>query len=164
MVILGLDPGIAATGFGVVEAHGTRLRAVAFGVITTSPRTPHARRLAAIHDGVADVAGTHQADAAAVEELFMGPDPRGSLLLGQARGAALAACGAGGVDVTEYSVATIKAAVCGYGRAEKKQVARMVRAVLGLDAAPNEHAADALAAAVCHAQHARAPRAARAGA
>jgi crossover junction endodeoxyribonuclease RuvC len=164
VVILGLDPGIAATGYGVVEARGARLRAVTFGVISTSPRTPHAARLATIHEGVAGLAGIHEPEAAAVEELYMGPDPRGTLLLGQARGAALAACGAGGVEVTEYSVATIKAAVCGYGRAEKQQVARMVRAVLALDAPPNEHAADALAAAVCHAQRARAPRTARAGA
>ena len=155
MVILGLDPGIAATGFGVVEARGSRLRALAFGVIRTTPRTPHAERLAAIHERVAQVADGHGAETAAVEELYMGPDPRGSLLLGQARGAALAACGAGGLEVTEYSVATIKAAVCGYGRAEKRQVARMVQAVLSLEEAPDEHSADALAAAVCHAQHAR---------
>jgi crossover junction endodeoxyribonuclease RuvC len=164
VVILGLDPGIAATGYGVVEARGTRLRALAFGVIRTTPRTPHAERLATIHEGVAGLAGAHALDAAAVEELFMGPDPRGTLLLGQARGAALAACGAGGVAVTEYSVSTIKAAVCGYGRAEKQQVARMVRAVLGLEAEPGEHAADALAAAVCHAQRARAPGRAGVGA
>ncbi len=162
MVILGLDPGIAATGFGVVEARGNRLRALAFGVIRTTPRTPHAERLSMIHARVGALAGEHDLDEAAVEELFMGPDPRGSLLLGQARGAALAACGAASIAVTEYSVATIKSAVCGYGRAEKRQVGRMVQAVLALESAPDEHAADALAAAVCHAQHSRAPGRARA--
>lgn len=157
MVILGLDPGIAATGFGVVEAQGNRLQALAFGVIRTTPRTPHALRLATIYGRVGELVAAHEVAEAAVEELFMGPDPRGMLLLGQARGAGLAACGAGGLVVSEYSVATIKSAVCGYGRAEKSQVARMVQAILRLESPPDEHAADALAAAVCHAQHARAP-------
>ena len=152
MVILGLDPGIAATGYGVVAARGTRLFAVAHGVIRTSAREPHAERLAAIHRCVAAIAEEHGVECAAVEEVYVGPDARGTMLLGQARGAALAALGAAGLDVGEYAVATIKSAVCGYGRAEKQQVARMVRAILSLDAEPpNEHVADALAAAICHA-------------
>jgi crossover junction endodeoxyribonuclease RuvC len=160
VVILGLDPGIASTGFGVVEASGSRLRSVASGVITTTPRQPHAERLAAIHAGVASLIREHGATEAAVEELYVGPDRRGTLLLSQARGSALAACGLAAVDVAEYPVATIKSAVCGYGRAEKGQVARMVRALLALEAEPrSEHEADALAAAICHTQRTRMPAA-----
>lgn len=163
VVILGLDPGIASTGFGVVEASGSRLRAVASGVISTTPRQPHAERLAVIHAAVAELIRAHGAMAAAVEELYVGPDPRGTLLLSQARGSALAACGLASVDVSEYPVATIKSAVCGYGRAEKGQVARMVRALLSLERDPkSEHEADALAAAICHIQRARMPAGARA--
>ena len=159
VVIIGLDPGIAATGYGVVEAAGSRLRAVAYGVVRTTPREAHADRLAHIHRLVSEIAAEFTADEAAIEELYVGPDPRGTLLLGQARGAALAALGAGGLPVTEYSVATIKNAVCGYGRAEKAQVGRMVRAILSLAAElRNEHEADALAAAICHAQRVRVPR------
>ena len=163
VVILGLDPGIASTGFGVIEASGSRLRAVASGVISTTPRQPHAERLAAIHAAVAGLIREHGATAAAVEELYVGPDRRGTLLLSQARGSALAACGLAAIDVSEYPVATIKSAVCGYGRAEKGQVARMVRALLSLDHDPrSEHEADALAAAICHTQRARMPAGARA--
>ena len=158
VVILGLDPGIASTGFGVVEASGSRLRSVASGVITTTPRQPHAERLAAIHAGVAELIREHGATTAVVEELYVGPDRRGTLLLSQARGSALAACGLAAIDVAEYPVATIKSAVCGFGRAEKGQVARMVRALLALESEPrSEHEADALAAAICHTQRARMP-------
>ena len=158
MVILGLDPGIASTGFGVVETAGARVRAVASGVIRTTPRQPHAERLAIIHAGVGELIRAHGATAAAVEELYLGPDPRGMLLLSQARGSALAACGLAAIDVAEYSVSTIKSAVCGYGRAEKSQVARMVRAILSLDAdVRSEHESDALAAAICHTQRSRQP-------
>ena len=160
VVILGLDPGIASTGFGVVEASGSRLRSVAFGVIKTTPRQPHAERLAIIHAAVAELIRDHGTTAAAVEELYVGPDRRGTLLLSQARGSALAACGLASVDVAEYPVATIKSAVCGFGRAEKSQVARMVRALLALEQEPrSEHEADALAAAICHTQRARMPSA-----
>ncbi len=157
-MILGLDPGIASTGYGVVEAHGSRLRFVASGVVRTSPRQAHAERLTVIHAAVTEIAREHEAVAAAIEELYVGPDPRGTLLLAQARGAALAACGGAGLDVSEYPVATIKNAVCGYGRASKEQVGRMVRAILALPADPrSEHEADALAAAICQAHRVRAP-------
>jgi crossover junction endodeoxyribonuclease RuvC len=165
VVIIGLDPGIATTGYGVVETSGSRVRAVAFGVVKTSPRSAHANRLATIHAAVAELAREHAADGAAVEDLYIGPDPRSSLLLAQARGAAIAALGTAGLEVGEYSVATIKNAVCGFGRAEKGQVSRMVRAILALDTEPaNEHVADALAAAICHAQHAGGRQRAAAGA
>ena len=158
MVILGLDPGIAETGYAVIHARGQTLRAHACGVLRTRPGASAASRLGRIHDGVAGLIAEHAPGAAAVEELYVGPNPRGILALGQARGAALAACGSAAVDVREYAVSTIKVAVCGYGRAEKRQVARMVRMILALDHEPrNEHEADALAAAICHAQQARIP-------
>ncbi len=161
MVILGLDPGTAATGYGVVEERASRLRAVDFGVVRTAPGGDHAARLAVIHERVRELVLEHQPACVAVEELYVGPNPRGVLAVGQARGAALVACGALGVPMAEYSVATIKTAVCGYGRAEKAQVGQMVRAILGLPAPPSsEHAADALAAAICHSQRLRLPAAA----
>lgn len=152
MVILGLDPGLAATGYGVVAARRGALVGCAHGVIRTMPNTEPAIRLAAIAAGVAELLAEHTPDAVVVEEAFVGPNPRTALAVGQARGAALAACGARGVPVAEYPVAVIKTAVCGYGRADKRQVAVMVRAILALDRPPSpEHAADALAAAICHA-------------
>jgi crossover junction endodeoxyribonuclease RuvC len=162
VVILGLDPGIAETGYAVVEARGQSLRALVCGVVRTRPSDAAAARLARIHAGVAELIAAHEPTAAAVEELYVGPNPRAILAVGQARGAALSACGAAGLEVCEYAVSTIKTAVCGYGRAEKGQVARMVRAILALPADPrNEHEADALAAAVCHANQARFPAARR---
>ena len=120
MVILGLDPGIASTGFGVVEAPGYRAAALASGVIRTTPRTAARRRLATIHGRVGELIAAHGATEAAVEELFVGPDPRGMLLLGQARGAGARRLRRWRASTSrEYSVATIKSAVCGYGRAEK---------------------------------------------
>ena len=158
MVILGLDPGTAATGYGVVEARAGALHALDHGVVRTRAGGDPAARLAEIHGRVRDLIEVHRPDAAAVEELYVGPNPRSILLVGQARGAALVACGAAGVAVSEYTVSVIKTAVCGYGRAEKAQVGRMVRAILSLSAEPSsEHAADALAAAICHSQHARGP-------
>ncbi len=150
---MGLDPGIAATGYGVVVTQGSRFGVLAHGVIRTTTRQTHVARLAVIHETVGRLVEEHGVEGAGVEEVYVGPDPRSTMLLGQARGAALAALGAAGLEVGEYAVATIKNAVCGYGRADKLQVARMVRAILALDGdPPNEHVADALAAAICHAQ------------
>jgi len=159
MVILGIDPGTAATGYGVVEERGSTLRALDFGVVTTRPGTDAGARLAAIHERLRELILAHRPAGVAVEELYVGPNPRAILAVGQARGAALVACGTLGVPVSEYAVAVIKTAVCGYGRAEKGQVSQMVRAILALDAPPTpEHAADALAAAICHSHHTRAAR------
>lgn len=151
MVILGLDPGTAATGYGVVRADGSRLSALEFGCVRTDSGTPTEERLAAIARGIGEVLERHAPDGAAIEEVYLGDNPRGAIAIGQARGALLATCGLRGVAVGEYSVAAIKTAVCGYGRADKAQVQRMVAAMLGLDAPPTpDHAADALAAAICH--------------
>jgi len=152
MVILGLDPGTAATGYGIVSAEGSRLRSVAYGCVRTDPHTPAEERLAAIARAIDALLVEHEPVAVAVEEVYVGGNPRTALAVGQARGAVLTMCGLRHITVAEYSVATIKTAVCGFGRAEKAQVQRMVQAVLGMSERPEpEHAGDALAAAICHA-------------
>jgi len=152
MRILGIDPGSNATGYGVVERDGNRLRHVAHG--TLRPRGPTAElRLHQLYELVRDVVRHHEPDAAAVECVFVAQSPRAALVLGQARGAALAALGSLALGVTEYAPAEIKQAVTGTGRADKRQVAVMVRRLLDLDRIPeSDHAADALAAAIGHAQ------------
>jgi len=155
MVILGLDPGTASTGFGIVTAEGSRLRSVAFGCIHTDAHTPPEERLGAIARAVDALLVEHEPTAVAIEEVYVGGNPRTALAVGQARGAVMAMAGLRHLMVAEYSVSQIKTAVCGYGRADKKQVQTMVGAVLGLPKPPTpEHAADALAAAICHASQA----------
>jgi crossover junction endodeoxyribonuclease RuvC len=150
--VLGIDPGTAACGFGIVQSGGGRLGAVEYGWWETSPRDAPEARLKRIHDEVAELIARHAPDAVALEESFVGADARIALSVGQARGAALVACAAAEVACAEYPPATVKQAVCGYGRAEKDQVQRMVRSVLGLAEVPRpHHAADALAVAICHA-------------
>ena len=152
MKVLGIDPGTAACGYGIVQANGGRLRAVDFGWWPTSARQAPELRLKRIHDEVADLIARHEPEAVALEESYVGADARIALSVGQARGAALVACGAARVACVEYPPATVKHAVCGYGRAEKAQVQRMVRAILSLTDIPKpHHAADALAVAICHA-------------
>jgi crossover junction endodeoxyribonuclease RuvC len=150
--VLGIDPGTAACGYGIVQGSGGRLQAVEFGWWRTSPREALELRLKRIHDAVAELIVRHEPDAVALEESFVGADARIALSVGQARGAALVACATARVQCTEYPPASVKSAVCGYGRAEKAQVQRMVKAILGLSEPPQpHHAADALAVAICHA-------------
>lgn len=152
MKVLGIDPGTAACGFGIVHASGGRLTAVEFGWWQTRSRDAPQVRLKRIHDEVADLIARHEPAAVALEESYVGADARTALSVGQARGAALVACAAAEVACAEYPPASVKQAVCGYGRAEKAQVQRMVRSILGLDEEPRpHHAADALAVAICHA-------------
>ena len=152
MKVLGIDPGTAACGFGIVHASGGRLTAVEFGWWQTRSRDAPQVRLKRIHDEVADLIARHEPVAVALEESYVGADARTALSVGQARGAALVACAAAEVACAEYPPASVKQAVCGYGRAEKAQVQRMVRSILGLDEEPRpHHAADALAVAICHA-------------
>ncbi len=151
MVILGLDPGTASTGYGIVAVTGSRLRSVDYGCIYTDAHTPAEERLAAIARAVDLLLEQHQPDAVAIEEVYVGGNPRTALAVGQARGAVMTMAGLRHIAVAEYSVSQIKTAVCGYGRADKRQVQMMVAAVLGLPKPPTpEHAADALAAAICH--------------
>ena len=157
MIVLGIDPGMAETGYGLIAVEGSRMRAVDHGVVTTAARLPAAQRLAAIHERVAELIAQHAPDAAALEDLYVGANPRTILSVGQARGAVLAACGLAGLDAAGYPPAEVKKSVCGFGRADKGQMLRMVTAILGLDPPPaTDHAADALAVAVCHATRARA--------
>jgi crossover junction endodeoxyribonuclease RuvC len=150
--VLGIDPGTAACGYGIVHASGGRLTVVDHGWWRTSPREAPARRLRQIHDGVAGLIEEHAPEAAALEESFVGADARTALFVGQARGAVLVACAGAGLDCAEYSPSTVKQSVCGYGRADKAQVGRMVAVILKLDEPPKpHHAADALAVAICHA-------------
>ncbi|MGN6379304.1 MAG: crossover junction endodeoxyribonuclease RuvC [Gaiellales bacterium] len=156
MIVLGIDPGMADTGFGVVAANGSRLQAVEHGVIGTSADQTPELRLSELQEQVTAVLERHGPESVALEDLYVGANPRTILSVGQARGAILAACGRAGVPVESYAPAQIKAAVCGFGRADKGQVTRMVSAILGIDGrGPGGHAADALAAAVCHAQMSR---------
>lgn len=152
MTVLGIDPGTAACGYGVVRRSGSRLSALDHGWWATPARERPELRLKRIHDEVAELIARHAPDAVAVEESYVGADARTALSVGQARGAALVACANAGVPCVEYPPATVKQAVCGYGRADKAQVQRMVRAILLLDEDPTpHHAADALAVAICHA-------------
>jgi crossover junction endodeoxyribonuclease RuvC len=150
--VLGIDPGTAACGYGIVHASGGRLKAVEFGWWQTAARERPELRLKQIHDAIAELIDQHQPEAVVLEESYVGADARIALSVGQARGAVLVACASAGVLCTEYSPASVKHAVCGYGRAEKAQVQRMVKAILGLQDLPRpHHAADALAVAICHA-------------
>jgi crossover junction endodeoxyribonuclease RuvC len=150
--VLGIDPGTAACGYGIVHESDGRIRAVAHGVWKTSARERPAERLRTIFDGVQAVAAAHAPDAVALEESFVGADARTALFVGQARGAVLVAAALLDLDCSEYAPALVKQTVCGYGRADKGQVQRMVRMILSLPDGPaTSHEADALAVALCHA-------------
>ena len=152
VIVLGIDPGTANTGFGVVVSSGSRLGALDGGVIATEAGERLERRLAKIHAQVSDLIAEHRPTALAVEDIFFGQNARTAFAVGQARGAVLLSAGAAGVPCFAYTPQAIKQAVCGSGRAEKGQVQRMVGSLLALAAPPEEdHAADALAVAICHA-------------
>ena len=152
MTVLGIDPGTAACGYGIVQERGGRLRAVDHGWWKTPAGDRPELRLKMIFDGVTELVEQHALDAVVLEESFVGADARTALSVGQARGAVLIAAAAAGLECAEYAPARVKQAVCGYGRAEKAQVQRMVMAILGLKQPPTpHHAADALAVAICHA-------------
>lgn len=155
VIVLGIDPGIASTGYGVVRRRSGRLAALDGGVIETRPELPVERRLAEIHVEVGDLILRHEPDAVALEELYFGQNARSAFAVGQARGVVLLAAGQRGLPCASYTPQQVKGAVCGTGRAPKEQVARMVAALLSLSAPPEpDHAADALAVAICHANHA----------
>lgn len=148
--ILGIDPGLRVTGFGIVDVAGRRLSHVACGCIRTQDGGMPAR-LRVILTDLADLIAEHRPDEAAVEEVFVNVNPRSTLLLGQARGAAISAAVLAGLPVAEYTAMQIKQAVVGHGRAAKAQVQEMVRRLLALPGLPSTDAADALACAIAHA-------------
>ncbi|MBB4198681.1 crossover junction endodeoxyribonuclease RuvC [Rhodoblastus sphagnicola] len=151
--ILGIDPGLRHTGWGVIEAEGARLSYVASGAIHPPTDGDLALRLRALHEGLAAVIATHEPDEAAVEETFVNRDPQSALKLGHARGVALVVPALAGVVVSEYSANLVKKTVVGAGHAEKAQIAMMVKVLLPRSDARSADAADALAVAICHAQH-----------
>ena len=158
--IIGVDPGSAATGWGVVDSIGARLTFVAAGVVRPKRALTRAERLAAIHDGLSEVIDAYGPQEAAVEATFVNASPRDALVLGEARGVALLAPAIRGVLVSEYAANAVKKAVTGRGHADKKQVQAMVRVLIPASGAPAADAADALAIAICHA-HSRGPGAFR---
>jgi crossover junction endodeoxyribonuclease RuvC len=156
VIVLGIDPGLANTGYGVVAHRQGRLVALDGGTIQTRSALPIERRLADIHAAVDALLAEHEPDGVALEELYFGQNVRTAFAVGQARGVVLLAAGQRGLPCESYTPQAVKGAVCGNGRAGKEQVARMVAALLSLPDPPStDHAADALAVAVCH--HNRAP-------
>jgi crossover junction endodeoxyribonuclease RuvC len=157
MIVLGIDPGLANTGYGVVGTHAAaegagRLVALDGGVIRTHRETPQERRLADVHAAVDALLREHAPDAVALEELYFGQNVRTAFAVGHARGVVMLAAGQRRVPCASYTPQKVKSAVCGNGRAGKDQVARMVKTLLGLAEEPRpDHAADALAVAICHA-------------
>lgn len=157
MRILGIDPGLQCTGFGVVDTDGPRLHYVASGTIQTSPRDGALlpARLKVLFDGISEVVRRYQPEVAVCEIVFVNVNPQATLLLGQARGACLTALVANGLGVAEYTALQLKKAVAGHGRATKEQMQEMVKRLLHLPGLPGKDAADALGLAITHAQVAR---------
>ena len=150
MLVVGIDPGTASTGFGVVRGTGSRYQALREGVIETRPGVALELRLAQIHAQIGELLDEFRPDALAIEELYFGANVRTAFAVGQARGVVLLAAGQRGVPSRSYTPQQVKGAVCGNGRADKDQVGRMVARLLGLAAPPApDHAADALAVAIC---------------
>src|SRR6478735_12831381 len=151
MLILGLDPSLSCTGWGIVRAEGPRLAHIANGQITTDAKAPIAERLHHLHDAVYAVIAAHSPDRAAVEEVFVNKNPQSTLKLAQARGAVLAACGRASLPVSEHAARLVKKAVVGTGGAEKSQVQAMLKVLLPGAAIVGADAADALAVAIADA-------------
>lgn len=150
MIVLGIDPGTANTGYGVVKSAGSRLRPLTGGVIATRPGAPLERRLADIHSRVGELLDLHAPAAIAIEELYFGANVRTAFAVGQARGVVLLAAGQRGIPSRSYTPQQVKAAVCGHGGAPKDQVGRMVARLLALDKPPSpDHVSDAFAVAIC---------------
>jgi len=156
MIVLGIDPGTANTGYGVVARRGARLVALDGGVIETRAGEAAERRLAQIHERVSELLDEHEPVSVALEDVYFGSNARSAFAVGQARGVVMLAAGQRGLPCASYTPQQVKGAVCGRGRAAKDQVARMVQTLLALPEVPTpDHAADALAVAICHANQVR---------
>ncbi len=154
--MIGIDPGVANTGFGVVRTSGSRMTAVDGGTIEVPAGLPAERRLRTIHDSLAELLAWHEPESVALESLYFGKNVRSAIAVGQARGVVMLAAAQRGLSCFDYTPQAVKLAVCGTGSAAKDQVKHMVGVLLGLPAEPpSDHAADALAVAVCHASHVR---------
>jgi crossover junction endodeoxyribonuclease RuvC len=156
-IVLGLDPGTRHFGWGVIRRHGSRVVHVAHGIAHSDERLPLAMRLVSIEASLVEVLREHAPDEASVEAIFFAKDAQAAAKLGHARGVALLVCARAGLEVHEYPPARVKLSVTGSGRADKPQVAQMVRVFLGLAQAPEADAADALAVALTHIQRVRLP-------
>jgi crossover junction endodeoxyribonuclease RuvC len=153
LVIIGIDPGLANTGWGVVHCHGSRIDPIAYGCITTTNTHDLPTRLAIIHDNLLEIIDRYKPQALSAEGIYFGANAKSAIPTAQARGAALVACACKGLEYGEYTPKQIKQALVGTGAADKNQVQYMVKAVLGFDQEPKpDHAADALAAAITHAR------------
>ncbi len=151
MLVLGLDPGLATTGYGLVQKDGRDLKAVAYGVLKTPADLPVAERLALLHRALLDLLAAYRPQAAAVEELFFSTNARTAIVVGEARGVILLTLAQAQVPIAEYTPLQVKQAITGYGQAEKAQMQQMVRLLLNLEHLPQpDDAADALAVAICH--------------
>ncbi|MEN9378927.1 MAG: hypothetical protein RJB15_605 [Pseudomonadota bacterium] len=157
---IGIDPGLRTTGFGVIDVEGQRLTYVASGTIESGvPAKGLPDRLGTLYQGVKEVLDTYQPESAAIEEVFLNVNPRSTLMLGQARGAVIAALVSANLPVSEFSALRVKQAIVGTGRAAKPQVQEMVKRLLRLSRAPGSDASDALGVAICAAHHAQIPQA-----
>jgi crossover junction endodeoxyribonuclease RuvC len=153
---MGIDPGVASTGFGIVRARAGEMSAADGGVIEAPPGEPIERRMALIHEGLVELLARHEPIAVALEDVYFGKNVRSAIAVGQARGVVLLAAARAGVPCFDYTPQAVKMAVCGNGAAPKQQVQDMVGLLLGLPGPPSsDHAADALAVAICHAAHSR---------
>lgn len=158
MIILGLDPGLGTTGWGVIIASGNRLSHIANGQIKTDAAAPLASRLLVLDDALSELVATHRPDAVAVEEVFVNKNPQSTLKLGQARGVVLLGAARGGVPVAEYATRLVKKAIVGTGAAEKAQIQAMLKVLLPGVKLTGADAADALAVAIAHAHLGKAIR------
>ncbi len=150
MIILGIDPGLRTTGFGLIEKHGQKISYLASGTIKTADASLP-ERLKTIFSGVSEIVSTYKPDCAAVEIVFVNVNPQSTLLLGQARGAAICALVLADLPVSEYTALQVKQGVVGHGKAKKEQVQEMVQRLLNLPSLPGPDAADALGVAICQA-------------
>lgn len=151
---MGIDPGLANTGFGVVRIAGSRMTAIDGGTVEVPTGLPAEQRLRTIHESIAELIAWHAPESVALESLYFGKNVRSAMAVGQARGVIMLAAAAAGIGCRDYTPQSVKLAVCGTGSAAKDQVKHMVGVLLGLPAEPpSDHAADALAVAICHASH-----------
>lgn len=151
MRILGIDPGYAILGYGLIEKKGNRFKVIHYGAVTTDAKMEMPDRLKVLYNSLMEIISEYEPEVASIEELFFNTNAKTAILVGQARGVAVLACANSGLEIAEYTPLQIKQALVGYGRAEKKQVQLMVKTILNLKEIPKpDDTADALAAAVCH--------------
>ena len=151
MRILGIDPGIAIVGYGVVDKEGNRYKTVAYDAVTTRAHTPLEERLLLVYKGIDEIIKMYKPDAMSIEELFFNNNAKTAVAVGQARGVILLAAVQNGIPIYEYTPLQVKQALTGYGRASKSQIQQMMKSILGLESVPKpDDVADALAIAVCH--------------